>query len=140
MKSLLRSTTIQGVLITVLTLLLSLVNVRLDADETRGIVSGVMEAWPQIVGICTALAAAWHRVQPWQFDKSLLASRTFILGLVTSALSVLSAAGVPTEGLHGIIEQIVALSAKLGPLIGSIMIIIGRVRAKTPIRIERPKL
>lgn len=140
MKHLIRSTTIQGALVTILTLLLSLINVRLDADETRGIISGGMEVWPQIVAIFTALAAAWQRVQSFQFDKHIFSSRTFLLGVVTSALAVLSSAGVPTEGMQTLMEQILVLAAKMGPLFGSIMIIIGRVRAKTPIRIERPKL
>lgn len=137
MKHLLRSTTIQGALVTVCTLLLSLLGIKLDADETRGIVDGLREAWPQMLAIGTALAAAWQRVKTWDFDKSLFRSRTFYLGIVSALLSGLSAAGVPTEGVQGIAEQIVSLLASLGPIFGSIMIVVGRVRAKTPIRIER---
>lgn len=139
MKSLLSSTTIQGVILSIMTLVLSHNGIHVDKDEARGIISGVMDAWPELVGIGTALAAAWHRVHAWDFDKSIFASRTFWLGLATSIIGIMNAAGMPTDGMQDIVDHVAAVLLKLGPIMGGVIIIIGRAKAKLPVRIERAR-
>lgn len=139
MKSLLSSTTIQGVLITVGTMILSMKGIHVDKDEAHGIISGLASAWPELLAIITALAAAWHRVQAWDFDKSVLFSRTFWLGIASAVISAMHAAGMPIDGLQDLADQIASFIVQMGPLLGSIMIVVGRTKAKLPLRIERAR-
>lgn len=137
MKSIFSSLTMRGVMLTLVSYALTFLSPALDRQEMQGVIDGVLQLWPELLGITTALGAAVHRLQAWNFDKTMLRSKTFWAGVVGAAIALMNAFQMPTEGLQDLADHIFAALAKAGPLIGSILIIIGRVRAKQPLQIRR---
>lgn len=130
MKTLLRSTTVQGALIALVSLIVSIVGIDLQRAEVQGIITGLTEAWPQILAIGTSLGIIYRRVVAYDFEKSVFTTGSFWYAVITAALGVLGASGAPVEGMDTLIEQIIAAIAQLGPVIGALVAIFGRWKAK----------
>lgn len=135
MKSIFRSTTIQGALIAIVSLLVSIVGIDLQKSEVQDIITGLTEAWPQLLAIATSLGVIWRRIVAYDFDKSILKTGSFWFAAMTAVLSLLGASGAPVEGVDTLIEQVIAAVAQLGPVIGAVWSIIGRAKAKKQIAI-----
>lgn len=136
MKSIFSSLTLRGVLLTLVCYALSLWSPAVDRQEMRGLIDTGLALWPQLLGIATALGAAWHRLQAWNFDKSVFRSKTFWAGIVSACIALMNAFQMPTEGLQSVADQAFALITEGGPLIGSALIVIGRIRAKQTLQIR----
>ena len=137
MKSIFSSLTTHGAFWGALCFALGLVGIHLDRQETQGVFEGLTQAWPMLLGIVSCAAAFWHRLQAVRFDKSIFLSRTFYTGLVTAFLAVLTAFHIPTAEAQDLFTRVFNFLDHVGPTIGSVLIIIGRLRATKALEIRR---
>lgn len=130
MKSLFRSTTVQGALIALVSLLVSIFGIELPKAEVNTVITGLTEAWPQLLAVATSFGIIWRRIVAYDFEKSVFLTGTFWMAVLTAAFSVLGAAGAPVEGMDTLVEKIIAAVAQLGPVVGAVISIFGRWKAK----------
>jgi hypothetical protein len=135
MKTLFRSTTVQGAMIALVSLIVSILGIDLQKAEVDGIITGITEAWPQLIALASGIGIIWRRIVAFDFEKSVFFTGTFWMAVLTAAFSVLGAAGAPVEGMDTLMEQIIAVTAQLGPVVGSVIAIFGRWKAKQQIKI-----
>jgi hypothetical protein len=135
MKTLFRSTTVQGALIALVSLLVSIIGIDLQKAEVDGIITGLSAAWPQLLAVATSFGIIWRRIVAFDFEKSVFLTGTFWMAVLTALFSVLGAAGAPVEGMDTLVEQIIAAVAQLGPVVGAIIAAFGRWKAKKMIKV-----
>lgn len=135
MKTLFRSTTVQGALIALVSLLVSIIGIDLQKAEVTGIITGLTEAWPQLLAVATSFGIIWRRIVAFDFEKSVFLSSSFWMAALTAIFSVLGAAGAPVEGMDTLVEQIISAIAQLGPVVGAIIAMFGRWKAKEMIEV-----
>lgn len=140
MKFFLQSKVIQGALLSIVTLALGVFGVSVSSQEINTVTEGLVNLWPSLLAIGTAAGAAWFRIKAIRFDKSLLLSRTFWLALSSGFLSIIGAVGIPTAEFETFFEALFSLITSAGPVIGAVIMIYGRAKAKMPVTVRRAEV
>lgn len=108
--------------------------VGVESGEVHSVMDAVKELWPVAVGILADLATLWARVRAVDFDKGVFKTKVFWFQML-SALSVAAGAfGVDLTALEGIVTRCLDSVPAVVALFGSVVAIIGRVKAKGPVR------
>lgn len=124
MKSLFFSKTLLGVLISIIAKLAGV-----DGGDISGLFAKATELWPVIVGLIADAGSILTRLKATDFDKSIFASRTFWLQVLSAATTAAGAFGYDLSGLQGIIDKGLEHWPALAALAGNVISILGRIAA-----------
>jgi hypothetical protein len=132
MKPILQSMTIWGVLIS---LIARFAKIEISGDEAGGILSQATAAWPALVGVFADVTAAAKRIGATKFNLDFWRSPVFWSALVAGIMGVLQSVGVDWSGLETLPDKIGGAVATIGGILGPIIMLIGRAKAKKQIGI-----
>lgn len=108
--------------------------VGVNGGEVHSVIDAVKELWPVAVGILADLATLWARVKAVDFDKGLLKTKTFWLQLLSALCVAAGAFGWDLRALEGIVTRCLDSVPAVVALFGSVVAIVGRMKAKGPVR------
>lgn len=97
-----------------------------DLDHLGHTFDSIPADWAALVA---AALACWNRITKWNFNKSLLQSRTFWLSFGAAVISVLNALGMDTAALKDLGTVTVATAGKYLPALLFIVQTYGAIRA-----------
>ena len=98
-KPILQSGSVNGVMLTLVCLVLGLTGRHIDKDMLSGTIAQGQEVWLVLTGASSLVVAAWARIKLWKFHRPNIqepATWAAIIGLVGSVGSLL---GLPPEAL-----------------------------------------
>lgn len=113
----------------------------LDADEARGILDNLIALKGSAIGFAASAGVIAARWKAWNFDKSVLKSRTFWCAMGKAAAIVLTASGLGdsanVEQQFGALFDSLTLAAGTATAIGAVA---GRLKAERKIEIKKPEV
>jgi hypothetical protein len=128
MKSLLSSSTVVGALIALISKV-----VGIKSGDVHGIYDSLMLLWPVLVGVAADLTGMWSRIKQSNFDRGVFQRPAFWAQILSAVVTAAAAFGVDLSSLEAIFSQSLAHGPAIASLIGSVIAIIGSLRATKPI-------
>lgn len=135
MKKFLQSLTIRNGIISLIGSLLAVLGLATSASEIHGLKDAVLAIWPALVGIVTSAGIIINRVRAYDFDKSLLSSKTFWSGIATVVVSIGTVLKLDLSELANITQHLEVVVPAVIMLWGSVKSIYHRSRANKVIGI-----
>lgn len=133
-KPAIKSFTVQGAVIAAACMIVSkLWGIHIPTDHAKelfAIAGDIPTDWALLT---TAVAGLGTRLVKWDFDKSLLKSKTWWFALGSAVFALLQVFGVDTAALVDFSTTVQALIAKYLPAAASIWMLIGATKAKKAI-------
>lgn len=138
-KSFLQSKVCLGALLSVVCFLLSATGRHIDKDQAMGLITGIHELWPLLIGIVGSLMGFWTRIKGFKWHRPNWKEAHFWSSVSVAVVAIGNVLDVPTDDLGKAFEQIGALAAtgKVTGLITAGLMIAGSLVAKKDVTIAK---
>lgn len=138
-KSFLQSKVCLGALLSVVCFLLSATGRHIDKDQAMGLITGIHELWPLLIGIVGSLVGFWTRIKGFKWHRPNWKEAHFWSSVSVAVVAIGNVLDVPTDDLGKAFDQIGALAAtgKVTGLITAGLMIAGSLVAKKDVTIAK---
>lgn len=113
--------------------------VGVKSGDVHSVMDAVKELWPVWVAIFADLATLWARVKAVDFDKGVFSTKVFWFQLVSAVCVAAGAFGFDVAVLQDVMTKSFDAWPAVVALFGSVVAIIGRMKAKGPVRVMGSK-